>query len=816
MNVNWKIAFRKFRKNKFYSLINLSGLTLGILMCLLIVLFLQHESSYDQFHKDGDRIYQVALTSSFGGSEFYTSNTPPPVGETMVSEFPEIESYTRHHMPGDVAMRYEDQLFTESNVWMVDSNFLEFFSFTLLEGNPKTCLNDKNSMVLTASMAKKYFGGETALGKTLMMEDQPFKVTAVLEDLPRESSLQFEILAPIAASGAVNRFSWSWVWLQVDHYVRLHKPMDAAGLASLESKFPGMVLQHAVKAFRRVGYDLENFFAEGNRWELSLVPLADVHLNTPEMNSRLTTKGNIRDLYVFGTIGLFILLLACINFINLSTARSMQRAKEVGLRKVLGSMRSTLIRQFLSEAILYSLLATLTALALLQVSLPAFNYLMNLELVFSDVLYPWSLTAIILLPLLAGTLAGSYPAFYLSKFQPVAVLKGSIGGRRRGEQWIRSSLVVFQFAISVGLVICTLVVVQQIQFSINGDLGMDKDNILVIRNAQYLGDKKKSFKGEMENMSEVRQVSLSTDVPAGNNVFGDFYVPQTKEENAAVIDDLTLFSYLVDEDFIPTLNIELAEGRNFDEARGLDSLAVIVNEATVRLLGWENPIGQRLMYPGGRRESYEVVGVMKDFHVQSLRESINPFALFHESSNSYTLDHSLLAVKIAAGESRQVLDKVKALWTRFVPDAPFGYSFFDEDLNSLYQSERRLSTMLSYFTGISIFIACLGLLGLIVFTTERRTKEIGIRKVLGASVVSIVGLLSRDFLKLVLLSLLIASPIAWYVMKDWLEDFAYPIEISWWIFALAGGAALLIALLTVSWQSMKAALANPIDALRNE
>ena len=813
---NFKIALRNFRKNKFYGSINIAGLMVGMAACFLIVMYLQFELGFDQFFEKSDRIYQVAISASFGGDEFDTSNTPPPVGETLTSEFPEIESYTRHYLPGDVVMRYQDQFFIESKVWMVDSNFLEFFSFPLLEGDKMTCLNGTKSIVLTKAIAEKYFGDDADYyGKQIYMEDEIYTVTGVLENLPRQSSLQFDVLVPIAASKWVERFSWSWVWLQVDTYVRLHKPLGNGGLSELEAKFPPMVRQHAAGAFKRIGQNLEEFFAQGNRWELSLIPLSDVHLHTAAISSRLTTKGDIQDVYIFGTVGLFTLLLACINFMNLSTARSMGRAKEVGVRKVLGSARSTLVYQFLSEALLYSFAAAMAAIAIVQVMLPAFNQMMNLQLGFADMLNGWSLATVIILPLLAGLLAGSYPALYLSNFKPAAVLKSKLFSENGGHAKVRSGLVVFQFAISVGLVICTLVVLQQIHFSTTGDLGMDKENVLVIRNAHNLGEKGKSFKQELSGLPGVVRTSMSTDLPAGG-AFGDFYIPDADGNNPNQIEDLTLYSYLVDDGFVPAMGLEILQGRNFDEARGLDSLAVIVNEATVKLVGWENPIGQHLTYPGGRNVRYEVVGVMKDFHSESFRQGIEPFALFHESSKSYQLNQGIVVAKLKPGTERDVLEKSKALWAAFAPDSPFQFSFLDDDINAQYQSEERLGSVLGAFTSLSIFVACLGLLGLIGYTTERRTKEIGIRKVLGATVTGITGMLAKDFLKLVVAAVLVAIPFSWFFMSRWLMDFEYRVDLEWWVFALAGLGAVLVAFLTVGFQSVKAALANPVESLHSE
>ncbi len=788
---------------------------MGLTACFLLVLYVQQELSFDDDFEDREQIYQVNLFASFGGEAFTTSNTSPPVGTTLQAEFPEIESFTRHYMPGDVVLQNEAEAFTESNLWLVDSNFLSFFSFPLLEGEATTCLEGTNALVLTETIAKKYFGDAPAIGKSLELEKELFTVTGILADLPRNSSLQFDMLAPIASSKNVERFSWSWIWLQVDTYVRLNAPMNTTQVASLEQKFPAMVHQHAASAFDRIGQNLDDFFAEGNRWELSLLPLSDVHLYSPDVSSRLGTKSDIEEVYIFSTIGFFILLLACINFMNLTTARSLARAKEVGVRKLLGSSRAILVRQFLSEAMLYALVSGILGVVLVYFLLPSFNSVMNQTIVFSDLSKTWGLIALAVLPLSAGLLAGIYPSIYLSHFQPLSVLKSRMSTAKGGSTWIRNGLVVFQFAISIALVICTLVVLEQINYSINGDLGMDKDNLLVIPNAESLSTKSEAFKQELLKFSEVKAVSISTDLPGDGNVFADFYIPES-EANKTELEDVTLYSYMVDDDFLPTMNIQLAAGRNFDENRSLDSTAIIINEAAARLLGWQNPIGKQFTYPGDRNRQYEVVGVMKNFHQRSSRYGIEPFALFHDSSDSYDLGRSSLAVKLTSGMAAETLDKIETLWSQFAPATPFRYTFMDDNLQAQYRSEERLASMLSSFTLVSILLACLGLLGLITYITRQRTKEIGIRKVLGASTSNILTLLSKDFMQLILLALVIASPIAYYFMEQWLQDFAYRIDMQWWTFLVAGLCAIGIALFTVSFQSIRAAVANPVESLRSE
>ena len=763
---------------------------------------------------DTPPIYQVNLSVDFGGDAFSTSNTPPPVGETMQNEIPEIESYTRHHMLGDMVVRKEDKLYTESHIWAVDSNFLEFFTFPLIEGDAKTALLDKNTVVLTESTAERYFGEASAVGKELLLNDIPYTVAGVLADLPPQSSLQFDMLQPIIAAKRVTYFSWSWIWLQLDTHVKLQQATDTKGIAAIEAKFPAMVRQHAAKAFKRIGQDLEEYFKKGNRWELGLKSIKDVHLHSENQSTRVGNLGGYTEAKIFGIVALLILLLACINFMNLSTARSMKRAKEVGVRKVLGSRRGDLVRQFMTEAVGYSVVAGLVALAVTQLALPWFNNLINVQLSMADFFSGWTFIAFLAIISITGFLAGSYPALYLSSFKPIAALKNKVASRNDGHHQIRNGLVVFQFAISIALITATFIILQQIQFSKN-DLGLNEENVLIIPNIERLGEQSEAFKEELEKLPEVLHTTRSTDLPT-RGFFGDFYVPETDGNSNQLVPDLSLASYMVDDDFVETMDIELLEGRDFDKQYGTDNQSVILNEAAVRFVGWENPIGQYIRYPGNRNQRFQVIGVIKDFHTHSFRNQITPFALFHESSETYNLNQEFIALRLQKGSENKVINEAKTLLANFNNGVPFNFTFLNEDYNSLYQSETRISSILSVFTTLSIFIACLGLLGLIAFTIEQRTKEIGIRKVLGASVTGIVGLLAKEYLKLVVLAFLIAIPVSWYLMNDWLNDFAYRIELQWWMFAVAGIAAIIIAFATIGIQSTKAALANPVKAIKSE
>ena len=652
------------------------------------------------------------------------------------------------------------------------------------------------------------------MGKELFLNDTPFRVSGILADLPIQSSLQFDILQPISAARNVTYFSWSWVWLQLDTHVKLKQSIDTEGLASVQAKFPAMVRQHAAKAFKRIGQDLEEYFEKGNRWELSLKPIKDVHLFSENQSSRVANLGSFSEMKIFGIVALLILLLACINFMNLSTARSMKRAKEVGVRKVLGSDRSDLVLQFMTEAVGYSLIAGLIALAVVQFTLPWFNNLIAVQLSMNDFFSTWILTAFLAIISITGLLAGSYPALYLSGFKPIAALKNSMASRKDSHHQIRNGLVVFQFAISIALITATLIILQQIQFSQN-DLGINQENVLIIPNMERLGEQSDAYKEELEKLPSVINATRSTDLPT-RGFFGDFYVPETDGNSNQLVPDLSLSSYLVDDDFMETMDIKLLQGRDFDKQFGTDNRSVILNEAAVKYVGWENPVGQYIRYPGNQNQRFQVIGVMKDFHTHSFRNQIVPFGLFHESSETYNLNQEFIALRLQANSESTVIKQAKSLLANFNNGVPFNFTFLNEDYNQLYQTESRIGSILSVFTTLSIFIACLGLLGLIAYTIEQRTKEIGIRKVLGASISGIVSLLAKDYLRLVGIAFLIAIPFSYYFMNDWLNDFAYRIELEWWMFVVAGLAAIIIAFVTIGFQSARAALVNPIESLKVE
>lgn len=816
-----KIAWRNIRRSKTNSFINITGLAAGLACVILIVVYIKDELSYDRFLPDANRIYQVNIDANFGGTEFVAGNTPPTVGPALNSEFPEVESYTRIYRMSNEVVKHEagaeTRYFNENGLLAVDSNFLQVFRFPLVAGNAASCLQKPGSVVLTQSTAKKYFGNGQAVGQLLSFDEysQPFVVTGIVQDLPAQSTLQFDLLIPTSSCPPVKRFSWSWVWCRMSTYVVL-KPTAAAEkniVAQLESHFPAMVKKLAVSAFKRIGQPLDEFLQKGGRWDFHLQPFTSVHLHSAGISNSYNNLGNITHVYTFGIVALFIIILACVNFMNLSTARAARRAKEVGIRKVLGSQRKSLIFQFLSEAFLFSTIAAVIALLVAWLALPAFNQLAQKQIPVSVVFSLPTLGMVLALLVITALLAGSYPAFYLTRFNPVSVLKGSGGTTARaGNSLFRNGLVAFQFAISVILIICTIVVYRQLQYTRQKDLGMHTNNVLTIPYVEKLTGNPQTFREELSHINGVSQVSITTGIPSGNS-FTDFYVPVANGA-PGIAKDITLSSYLTDEHLIPALQLQLLKGRNFSSDFN-DSASVIINETTAKQIGWKDPIGQYLSYPGGRRgEQYKVIGVVKDFNTESLHAEIAAFALFHHSSQTYHINSSYALISVQNTDVSKVVKQCGDIWKSFVNDTPFDYSFLDKNFEALYRSEERMGALFTLFTMLALAIACLGLFGLSVYIAETRTREIGIRKVLGASEQGLAILLSKDFLKPIAISILLAVPVAWWSMNKWLLDFAYRITLSWWIFAAAAVTAVAIALFTVSFQAFKTAVKSPVQSLK--
>jgi len=820
------IAWRNILRNKVNSGINITGLAIGIACVILIVLYITDELGFDRSFSKVNRIYQVNLDANFGGQQFYTSGTPPPVGVAMQKEYPEIKAYTRMYALGTQVVSSDvnntkQNNFTERRIFGVDSNYLQIFDYAVKQGNANACLQKGHSIVITAEMAKRYFGNDDAIGKTLLLDQykEPFTVTAVLQTPPEQSTFRFDMLIPMVDCRMVKQFTWSWVWGQVNTYVLLNDNIKdiPATVAALDKKFPAMVKVQAAAAFKRIGQPLDELIKKGGKWDFHLQPFTDVHLHSANIGTSYITLGDIKYVYIFAAIALFIIILACVNFMNLSTAQSATRAKEVGIRKVLGSIRGQLIRQFLTEAMLYSIISVIVALALVLLLIPAFNQLSGKQIAFGNILHNGIWLFIILLTIVTGLLAGSYPAFYLTSFNPISVLKGVGLFKKGASQLMRNGLVVFQFGVSIALIICTIVVFQQLQYAQNKDLGLKKDNVIVIPNMEKMqSNREETFRQQLTGMPGAVNASISSDVPGvAFNGFTDFYIPVPSDPSEHLSKDITLTSMVTDEYLVPSLKMQLLKGRNFSKDYN-DSTSVIVNETTVKQVGWKNPIGKYLVYPGGDGQKFKVIGVVKDFNVQSLRTTVTPFALFYVSSKTNQLNTSFVIMNVHTTNMPGMMKGLESKWKSFLPGVPFEYSFLDKDYEALYRADERMGSVFGVFTFFSILVACLGLFGLSIYTAERRTKEIGVRKVLGASVQGIVSLLSTEFIKLVCIASLVAFPVAWWAMHAWLQDFAYRISLQLWVFVTAGLLALLIALCTISYQAIKAAMANPVKSLRTE
>ena len=799
-----KIAFRNLWRNKGFSAINITGLAIGIATCLIIMLFVNNELGYDRFNKKAGRIVRVSFQGNVQGEKMNESTVMPPVAQTLKADFPEVEEATRIRDYGTPKLVYQDKTFKDGHFAFVDSNFFQVFTLPLIQGDAKTALIEPNSIVITKATAEKYFGKEDPMGKLISFKDgrnAACKVTGVIDKVPVNSHFHFDIFASMASLPESREATW--MSSNFFTYLVLKKGYD---YKKLEAKLPAVVEKYmGPQMLAAMGMTLSEFRKKGNDLSFHLQRLTDIHLHS-EFTYDLSPAGDIRYVYIFGAIALFMLIIACINFMNLSTAGASKRSREVGIRKVLGSMKLELVRQFLLESILITAIALILAMILMYLALPLFNELtgQNLALDLAD--HPLLLPGLLVFVLLIGILAGSYPAFYLSSFKPVAVLKNKFVTGKSSIS-LRSGLVVFQFCISIILIVGTTVVYKQLNYIQHKKLGYEKDQVLILPDTWMLGNNQQAFRQLLENDTRVASVSGSRYLPAGESDNNNFFVSPANTNQL-----IKTLRYDVDENYISTLGIQLKQGRNFSRAYGMDSNAVILNEAAAKALGWkEGAIGKTIWRDGhDNRTSYHVIGVVKDFHFRSLHELITPLVMTLGS------EQGTLIVKLKTKDIAGLTAVLKKRWTAMGAEEPLVYSFLDERFNNTYKAEQKIGLILGIFTGLTIFVACLGLFGLARFTAERRTKEIGIRKVLGSSVSGIVNLLSLEFLKLVFIAFLVASPVSWFIMNKWLQDFAYRIDISWWVFVVAALLAVLVTVITVSFQAIKAAIANPIKSLRTE
>lgn len=788
-------------KYKFFSAINILGMTIGLSACLLISLYVVDELSFDQFHKDADRIYQVGLHGKIGDQEMRVANTCPPMAKALVNEIPEVESATRiAPYFGQPAFKYGDLSFAEEKVYFVDSNFFEFFSFKLLEGDPKTALDDPQSVVLTTEMAKKYFGEKPALGELLTIgsDNETYKVTGIIESAPSNSHFVYNALLPAHGSDNLN----SEIWLS-NFMFTYFKLRENTSVVQVNTKYEDLVVKYIGPELERfMGATLSQMRESGGEYGYFSTKLTDLHLHSTAEGG-LEAAGNITYVYFFAGIGIFILVIACINFMNMSTAKSAGRAKEVGLRKTLGSLRSQLINQFLAESIVYTLVAVVLSIAVSYLLLPYFNILSGKSLDISSYSSPLFIVGFVILILFVGLLAGSYPAFYLTSFNAVEVLKGKVkaGMKSKG---VRSVLVVFQFALSIFLIIFTSVVYQQISYMQEKNLGIDKNNVLVVQNANRLGTNKEAFRNALLQQTGIEKTSYTNNsFPGVNNT--------TVFKEAGAEQDHIMGLYYADYDHMDVLKFEMASGRYFSKDFPSDSTAIILNEAAIREFNFPDLQNAEVLYndQGNGMVRHKVIGVIKNFNFESFKTEVRPLAIMlTKSSRNLLVRYS--------GSSAEAVQKLEGLWKEYANNEPLDYEFMDQSFDRLFRAEQRMGEVFSVFAGLAIFVACLGLFALSAFTSEQRTKEIGIRKAMGASSISLTVLLSKEFTTLVVIAFIPAAAVAWYVSNSWLQGFAYRIDVNPLIVLLSGVAAFVIAWLTVSFQSIKASLSNPVNSLRYE
>ena len=812
----FKVAFRNLLKRKGFSLINILGLATGMAVCLLIILFIQSELSYDKHHEKADNIYRVVLERSYPGRATSYSIIPQSIGAAIKAEYPEVLESTRLFNlggNGSFFLRIGEKTFEEKRVLAADSNFFRVFSSKMLHGDATTALQNPNSAVLNESTAKRYFGSSDAVGKQFVTDGddttQTFIVTGVVADWPDNSHFLFDMLI------STNTFQFTrrpnYVGFAAHTYLLLN---PNASYLALEGKFPAMIKKYVSPEINRVfNQSWEDFQKAGNGYKYYLQPLPKIHLIS-DLEAELRPNGSMTAVYIFAIVAVFILFLACINFINLSTARSVERAREVGIRKTFGSERKALIGQFLIESVFVSLVSMVLAFALILLLIPAFNSISGKTLTAAYFLQPSWIMLLVVFVLITGIVAGLYPAFVLSSFNPIMVLKGRFKSNKYGLA-LRNGLVIFQFAISVILIIATIVVNIQMKYMLGNKLGFKKDHVIVVERTDLVEDQFPAFKNELLGISGVESASGTSTMPGNQNFFG------TTWQEVGSKSPMTGRGMIVDEDYNKTLGLELKEGRFFSKDFSTDTLSVVLNEKAAKELGLKTAIGSRLTStdeffngPDNAIYTYNVIGVVKDFHYHSLHEPISPLVIIN--SRKFGSRSGLMALRVTGDNFKSSLAGIENAWKKFVKEKPFNYYFLDRTLAAQYKAEQTTQRIFTIFSGLAIFIACIGLLGLAAYATQQRTREISIRKILGASESSIVTMLSKDFLKLVLISSAIAFPLAWWAMNKWLQDFAYRVDVGWWIFIAAAMLAVLIALLTISTQALKAAFTSPVKNLRTE
>jgi putative ABC transport system permease protein len=816
--------FRNLQRQKMFSFINLLGLTSGIVSSLLIYLYVQHELSYDRFHVQADKIVRINQTFIWGeDNNQLFSSTGPGVAHAITAEIPEVKEVVRIHPPGNSLITYynpkqEAVSFDEEEILAVDSNFFKVFTFPLVKGNPETALKNVNTMVITESTAKKYFGDKEPLGKLLQVgslitdgEVKTFEVTGVVKDPPSNSYIDFDFLLSMSSFPRVKAQSWSWIWTMFETFALMEgnasPEMLDSKLSALPKRYAEATLQSAM------GQSYDEYVANGKQWNLYAQPLREIHLYSGSIYNRLNDVGSFKMMYILIGIVVFIIILSCINFMNLSTAQYTRRAKETSLRKVLGSNRWQLTVIFFSEAFLFCSIAFLLGIGITQIILPFFNQITGNNYSMNVMGDPNIIIAMASLVLFMSLLSGSYPAIFLTAFRPVDALKGKVRSGREGKL-LRNGLVVFQFSVSIIMLVCTLVVFKQLKFLSEKDTGFERENLLVLDRLEWIKDKETFFQA-VNTINGIESASRCSSAPP--TLFdGDSFKAEGDQEQT-----IALNYAKADASYAPTLKLQFKVGRNFSVDNPADAQAVILNETAVYELGWaadETIIGKKIYYPGSESK-FEVIGIVKDFNYWSLQAPIQPMALFNIKGDMYTFNREYAAIRLKANDAAawtEMISNLEREWKKFAGDAPFQYEFVDDAFAASFEGELKFGQALTVFAALAILIACLGLLGMIIFTLELKLKEIGIRKVVGASAFNILTLLSKEYTKLILLSILISVPVSLWLIGKWLEGFEYKVTPGVAVFIIAGVITLTIAFLITGYQSVKAAFMNPVEVLKDE
>jgi putative ABC transport system permease protein len=788
-------------RQKAYTGINIAGLSVGIAATLIILIYVVDELSYDGFHQEAENIYRVGFSGRLQGNEFNSATSPAPLAEAMQKEIPEVKEIVRFGLWRTFPVSYEDKNFTEKNFLLADSNFFKFFSFKLVHGDPETVLKGTNKVVITETSAKKYFGDENPLGKIIIGGSHrgTYEISGVVQDPPTNSHIDFDMILSGESWDYMKNTQWTSNNLYT--YFKTHPGADSE---KIKRQLDGMTEKYVgIELEKYLGFSFKQFLDQGNSVGFFLQPFLDIHLKS-NLSEEIVPNGNIQYLYIFGAIAAFIILIACINFMNLSTARSANRAKEVGVRKTIGAVKHRLIFQFLSESILYSSLSMVAAIGIIAVSLTGFNLLSGKELNMTFFTNPIVIGVLVAFTLFIGFLAGSYPAFYLTSFKPTEVLKGKIRSGFRNSA-LRNVLVVFQFMISIALIFGSIVVYQQLKFMQEKNLGFDKENVVSLIHTMSLGKNAQAFKNDLNSHTEFKGASFANRLPPNidwNSAFRKVGSDQ----------DYLLTTYYVDHDHLKTMGYSMVQGRFFSKEFASDTAAVVLTETTFNHMGFADMDDASILsYNFDTPRPLKVIGIMKDFNFEGLKANIRPMAILLSSEPNFEM-----GIRLSAGNTQDQIKLLEQIWKKYAPGAPFEYSFLDQNFDSTFRAEQRMSRIILVFTVLAIGIACLGLFGLAAYTAEQRAKEISIRKVMGASISQVVMLLSKDFALLVTIAFVIATPLAWYFAETWLSEFANRIPIEVWYVILSGTIALLIALATISFQSIKAAHENPVNAMRSE